>query len=163
MTHANSLQNIEPLTSQMVQFLSVLETFYKTLLSESQALKNNNTDQITDLLSIKRSLSEEISSLTQQIESFLSTQNLTLSTLFKPDFSSTLPKPLQKNIQQVIDLSNQCHDLNQSNGISIQILSNINQHTLNLISGKESPNIKLYGSTGETKTSNTSKAPLGKA
>lgn len=164
MKSLNSIENIEQLPSHIVQFLSLLERFYNVLLSESQSLKTNNSEKLSSLLPSKSQLSEEISQLTQIIESLLKTQQLSLSHLFNLPPSSKLPHPLQQNIERIVALSNQCHDLNQSNGISIQILKNLNQHTLNLISGKEPSNVKLYSAKGEAKSSDSlHQKPLGKA
>lgn len=160
---ANSIQKIEELPSQIAQFLQLLESFKEALLSESQALKSNNTEQLSTTLSVKNELSEKISQLTQAIEQQLNTQQLTLSVLLSPEISPDLPQTMQQNIQRLILLSNQCHDLNQANGISIQILNNINQHTLKILSGQESPNIKLYGARGKTQATKPTKNPLGKA
>ena len=164
MSSLKSIRHIEQLPSQIAQFLSLLEHFYNTLLSESQALKSNDSEQISNILPEKNQLSEEISQLTQTLESQLTRQQLTLASLFDSTLSSNLPQPLQQNIERIVTLSNQCHDLNQSNGISIQILKNLNQHTLNLISGKEPSNVKLYSAKGEAKSSgSTPQKPLGKA
>ncbi|MCF6298361.1 MAG: flagellar protein FlgN [Thiomicrorhabdus sp.] len=160
---ANRIQKIEQLPSQIAQFLQLLETFHETLLSESQALKSNNTDQLSTTILVKSELTEKISLLTQSIENQLKTQQLSLSALLSSTLPSNLPQAMQQNIQRLILLSNQCHDLNQANGISIQILNNINQQTIKIISGQEPPNVKLYGATGETQTSASAKNPLGKA
>lgn len=159
-----SLNSIEQLPSHIVQFLSLLERFYNALLSESQALKTNNSEQLSNILPSKNQLSEEISQLTQTIELLLKTQQLSLTNLFNLPPPSKLPQPLQQNIERIVALSNQCHDLNQSNGISIKILKDLNQHTLNLISGKEASNVKLYSAKGEAKSSDSvHQKPLGKA
>ncbi len=164
MKSLHSIENIEQLPSHIVQFLSLLERFYNTLLSESKALKINDSEQLSSVLPSKNQLSEDISQLTQTIESLLRTQNLSLAHLFDLSPSSKLSQPLQQNIERIVTLSNQCHDLNQSNGISIQILKNLNQHTLNLISGKEPSNVKLYSAKGEASSSDsTHQKPLGKA
>ena len=164
MSSLKNILQIEQLPSHIVQFLALLEDFHNVLLSETQALKSNNSDQLSKLLPSKSQLSEDIAQRTKTLESLLNTQQLTLTNLFDSTLSENIPKPLQHNIEQIITLSNQCHDLNQSNGISIQILSNLNQHTLNLVSGKEPSNVKLYSAKGETKSSGqTAQKPLGKA
>ena len=160
---ARQVLKIEPLPSQIAQFLTLLEAFQSILQSESHALKSNHTDQLATTLSVKSELTEKISLLTQAIEKQLDTQSLTLSTLLSAKLPSNLPQSLQQNIQHLITLSNQCHDLNQANGISIQILNNINQHTLKILSGQESSNVKLYSASGETQTSESTKTPIGKA
>jgi flagellar biosynthesis/type III secretory pathway chaperone len=160
---ASAIQQIERLPSQITQFLQLLESFLETLLAESEALRSNHTDQLSTTLSVKNALAEEISLLTQTIEKQLNTQKLTLSVLLSSKPPSNLPLAMQQDIQCLITLSNQCHDLNQANGISIQVLNNINQHTLKILSGQESPNIKLYSARGETQTTQPSKNPLGKA
>ncbi len=160
---ANHILQIEQLPSQMAQFLQLLDVFQQTLLSESQALKSNLTDQLATTLLTKEKLAEDISLLTQSIEALLKTKQLSLSVLLSTQLPSNLPLSIQQDIQRLITLSNQCHDLNQANGISIQILNKINQHALNIISGQESPNIKLYDASGETQPPESIKKPLGKA
>ncbi|VAW46766.1 hypothetical protein MNBD_GAMMA03-1642 [hydrothermal vent metagenome] len=163
MANSNSIQQIEQFTSQIVQFLTLLETFYQTLSSETQALKTNNTEKISEIIPVKHQLSEQLSQKTQAIESLLQAETLTLATVFTPEFSSQLSSSLRAHIQKVIELSTQCQNLNQSNGISIQILSNINQHAINLVSGKETSNVKLYSASGETHRSTNTNPPIGKA
>ncbi|VAW48560.1 hypothetical protein MNBD_GAMMA04-1372 [hydrothermal vent metagenome] len=160
---ANRIQTIEQLPSQMAQFLQLLDAFQQTLLSESEALKSNLTNQLATTLLTKEKLAKDISLLTQSIEARLKTKQLTLSVLLSTQLPSNLPLSMQQDIQHIITLSNQCHDLNQANGISIQILNNINQHALNTISGQEAPNIKLYSASGETQTPESIKKTLGKA
>ncbi len=159
----NDTQTIEQLSSHIVQFLNLLKRFHNALLSEAAALKSNQTDQLSDAASLKNTLSNDLSQKTHTINTLLKTQNLTLETLFSPDNFNALPAPLNETIPQVLELTQACHDLNQSNGISIQVLSNINQYTLNLLSGKEQENINLYGSSGEQQASQKSKRTLGKA
>jgi len=163
MNKISTVKNIEQLTSQIAQLVRLLESFHETLLAESLALKSNNTDQITEVLPVKQQRSNDLTALTQKIDSELLSEQLSLSKLFSEELSTGLPDTLQKNIHQAIKLSELCHDLNQSNGISIQILGNINQHTIDLISGKGQSDVKLYGSSGEAQPSKSSKKTLGKA
>jgi len=160
---AHSIQQIKQLPSQIAKFIQLLESFQEALLSESQALKSNQTELISTTSHIKSQLAEEVSLLTLSIENQLNSKQLTLSLLLSTELPSTIPLAIQKNIQRLITLSNQCHDLNQANGISIKILNNINQHSLKILSGQESPSIKLYGASGETQTTDSTKSPLGKA
>lgn len=163
MNPISTVKNIEQLTSQIAQLIRLLENFHEALLAESLALKSNITDQISEVLPVKQQCSNELTLLTQEIDSQLLSEQLSLSKLFSTDFSARLPETLQKQILQAKKRSERCHDLNQSNGISIQILSNINRHTIDLISGKEQAGVKLYSATGETQASKTSNKTLGKA
>lgn len=162
MMQAETRNTPEQLTSLIAQLIQLLNQFYKTLQLESAALKANSAEETSNLLPTKQQQSTDIAEVTQSLESALQEHNLTLSELFSSDRASKLPPEMQNDIQEIADLSTKCHDLNQANGMSIQILSNINQHVIDLLSGKPKPDVKLYGSSGETEHSKA-KNSLGKA
>lgn len=163
MTQTDSTQNRQQLTSLVAELTHLLENFYNALKTESEALKKNNPEQLVLTSTTKQEQSEEIATLTAELESHLKASKLTLASLLELNVSTTLPVALQKAIQKLIAISDQCQDLNQANGMAIQILSNINKHALNLISGKTEPNVQLYGSSGITTASSNIKKSLGKA
>lgn len=159
MIQTDPIQNEQQLTSLVAQLTQLFEHFYTALQTESDALKKNNSEQLLLTSASKQEQSEEIAALTAELESTLQVSKLTLANLFELNVAS----PLQQAAQKLVTLSDQCQDLNQANGMTIQILSNMNKHTLNLISGKPQPNVRLYGSSGVTTASSNSKKSLGKA
>jgi flagellar biosynthesis/type III secretory pathway chaperone len=163
MTPTDNLQSNQQLTSLVADLTHLLETFLDALQAESEALKKNHSEQLSLTSSTKESKLEAIATSTNLLESNLKAYQLTLSDLFEADLSSKLPQPLQQDIKRLAQLSNNCQDLNQANGMAIQILSNINSHAINLISGKEPSGVKLYGSSGISNTSSKTKKSLGKA
>ncbi|GKT11098.1 MAG: flagellar biosynthesis protein FlgN [Thiomicrorhabdus sp.] len=163
MTLADNRLNIEQLTSQTAQLVTLLEDFFKTLQTETLALQANDADQINSILPIKEQQSNEISQLTAEIDKTLLPIELNLTQLFSSEHDLPLTKNAQQQIQNIIKLISDCHNLNQANGMSIQILNNINKQTINLISGKGQPDVSLYGSKGKTTPTSTDKQTLGKA
>ncbi len=163
MTQTDNVQNRQQLTSLVAELTHLFEIFYISLQTESEALKKNDSEQLFLNSTTKQEQSEEIARLTAELESNLKANKLTLAKLFELNASTTLPKALQQAAQNLVAISNQCQDLNQANGMTIQILSNINKHALNLISGKTQPNVRLYGSSGITNASSNTKKSLGKA
>ncbi len=163
MTETQAIQNNQQLTSLVADLTHLLESFFESLEAESKALKKYDPEQLTLTSSIKQSKSEEVATVTSLLESNLNASQLTLSNLFDSDLSTKLPKALQQDIKRLALLSDRCQALNQANGMAILMLSNINEHALDLISGKESPNVKLYGASGVSTTSSKTKKSLGKA
>ena len=163
MTQTDDVQNKQQLTSLVAELTQLLESFYTSLQNESEALKKNDSEKLLQTATLKQAQSEKIASLTAQLELNLKASKLTLANLFELKTSETLPKALQQAAQKLVAVSDQCQDLNQANGMSIQLLSNINKNALNLISGKAQPNVQLYGSSGVTTASSNTKTSLGKA
>lgn len=163
MIQTDNAQNRQQLTSLVAELTHLFENFYLSLQTESEALKKNDSEQLLLISTTKQEQSEGITTLTAKLESTLKASKLTLANLFDLNVSTTLPKALQQATQKLVAISDKCQDLNQANGMTIQILSNINKHALNLISGKTQPNVQLYGSSGVTTASPNTKKSLGKA
>lgn len=172
MTQVENTPNPQPLTSLVADLTRLLEGFLVALQNESAALKKNDSTQLTAVLVSKQTLSEEIELLTPKLESGLKAHNLSLKTLAELQADATpskssklakLPEALQHDLQALAIISEQCQDLNQANGMAIQMLNNINQHALNLISGKSDPKVQLYGASGATTATSNTKTSLGKA
>ncbi len=164
MSSITASKHFADLASQSLELLSSLEKFQATLHSEAQALKaTSHSEQLTSILESKTQLSEEITQLFQAFDTQLIKHQLSFSELLKDNIPPSIPSSITNTLQSIIQLSQQCHDLNQSNGISIQILKHLNQYTLNLISGHESPPVTLYSAKGKTQSSTTTPPPLGKA
>jgi flagella synthesis protein FlgN len=159
MNQTDNIHNRQQLTSLVVELTHLFESFYTSLQTESEALKKNDSELLILTSTTKQEQSEVIARLAAGLESTLKANNLTLANLIELNVST----PLQQFAQKLVSISDQCQDLNQANGMTIQMLSNINKHALNLISGNTQPNVKLYGSSGTTTTSTNTKKSLGKA
>lgn len=149
-------------TSQIDVLLRLLDQFSLILDDESKNIKSNDTDSLILTTDNKSKLASELNVATKQLEAILSPSNVTLSNITSSDLFKLISPQHQTKIQTFISKVESCHDKNLANGMSIQILSNINQHALDLISGKPQ-DVKLYGSSGEKSRANTNQTTLGKA
>jgi len=156
--------NSSQFASRIDQLNTLLQTFQTLLESEANTLK---TVSVNELIPI----SESKQLLTEQIEQSVLQLNKTLPADIKchhffelvdhPLFLS-LPASIQTKINLARSLSQTCHDLNLANGMAIQILSNINQVSLQILTGQTQTDSKLYGASGAT-TQSKSQSSLGKA
>lgn len=154
--------NLGQFSSQIVGLMHLLKQFSEILDQESDIIKKNQAEQLTQITQSKQNMAEQLNLLTVELDQTLSNHNLNLiSFVSSPSFTS-LSEEQQAEVKQTLVLIQKCHDKNLANGMSIQMLSNINKHTLDLISGKNQQDVKLYGSSGE-KTTTGSQSTLGKA
>jgi len=154
--------DINLVSSQTDSMTQVLNQFLNTLDLETEAIKKNLTQQLIDASSHKSDLANQIEEKNQTLNSMLEKSNVTLDSLPDSSIFNTLPTEIQNNTLALIKLIQKCHDKNLANGMSIQMLSNINQHALDLMSGKQKDDAKLYSSSGE-KTRSGYQSSLGKA
>lgn len=154
--------NLKQFSSQIVGLIHLLKQFSEILDQESDFIKKNQADQLIHVTQSKQDLAERLNSLTNELDETLANKSLKLISLVDSPSFALFSLEQQAEIKQLLVLIQQCHDKNLANGMSIQILSNINEHTLNLISGKHQQDVKLYGSSGE-KTTTGSQSTLGKA
>jgi len=150
------------LTSQVTGFVHLLETFSQTLDQEAEAIKKNDTEALLESNTNKQTLAEKLAQAGNEIEQTLSPVCNNLIDFSVHENFSSLSESIQNLVKSAINLTVECHDKNLANGMSIQILSNINQHALDLLSGKSEQDVKLYGASGE-KTSSSDQKSLGKA
>ncbi|MEA1988261.1 MAG: flagellar protein FlgN [Pseudomonadota bacterium] len=162
MTQNTDELNLKQFSSQIVGLMHLLKQFSDILDQESDIIKKNQADQLVQITQSKQDLAEQINSLTNELDQTLANQNLNLISLVNSRSFTLLSEEQQSEVKQTILLVQQCHDKNLANGMSIQMLSNINKHTLDLISGKQQQDVKLYGSSGE-RTTVGSQSTLGKA
>ena len=153
--------NLERFSSQIAVLMHLLKQFSEILDQESDIIKKNQADQLIKITQSKQNLAEQLNSSTIELDKTLG-QNLNLISLVSSPSFTLLSEQQQAETKQLIALIQQCQDKNLANGMSIQMLSNINKHTLDLISGKHQQDVKLYGSSGE-KTTAGSQNTLGKA
>lgn len=161
---SQTVNEINPnhLTSQVEELISSLDTFMEILTQEEAAIKNADADNLTKVSLEKQNLAINLNKTGLAIEDCLAGNTTNLVDFSVTETFSKLSNPLQNKIKQAINLTVECHDKNLSNGMSIKILSNINQHAIDLVSGKPQQDIKLYGASGE-KTQTGKQTSLGKA
>ncbi|MDX1353485.1 MAG: flagellar protein FlgN [Thiomicrorhabdus sp.] len=162
MSNQTSELTINQLTSQIDELVHLLQAFSDILDSEAEHIKKNQPEQLTDTTAIKSDMANQLSAATIALEASLKPLNLNISTLIQSDAFKTFPPSTQAKVTELISMIEACHDKNLANGMSIQILSNINQHALDLLSGKPQ-DVKLYGSSGEKTRAANKQSNLGKA
>lgn len=149
---------IEALDQLLRQFLAVLET-------EAEQLKHGDADALMVALQPKAQLGDALESAFTKITAQLPSQDNTAAALMElaksNAFAAASPK-LQQQVNRVVELIERCHALNAANGIAIRILSNINQTSLQILSGQSSDKVDLYSASGE-RTTAKSRSSLGKA
>ncbi len=149
-------------TSHISELTGLLTQFSTLLDNEAEAIKTNDADALLENNHAKQSLSDQLNQCGNQIESDLSCFETNLIDFSLNENFRTLTTSTQEIVKNAINLTVECHDKNLANGMSIQILSNINQHALDMLSGKSDKDVKLYGSSGE-KTQSGKQNTLGKA
>lgn len=154
--------NSTQFSSQIEELVCLLDQFSNVLDTEAAFIKKNLPDKLIENAQTKNEFANKLTNASNEIEKQLEPLNLSLVTLIDDPSFQTLNPNIQANITELKVKIEVCHDKNIANGISIQMLSNINQHALDLISGKPQE-LKLYGSTGEKTNSSSSQSSLGKA
>jgi len=154
--------DIEQFSSHSAELDRLLTDFSDLLDKETDAIKKNLPEELIKTINQKEELANLLTAANQNIDDFLGAKSLNLSSLTETDLFSTLPKTLQQQTLSLLQKIQVCHDKNLANGMSIQMLSNINQFALDMISGKPKQDVNLYGSSGE-KTRSSGLSTLGKA
>ncbi|MDG6773383.1 flagellar protein FlgN [Thiomicrorhabdus sp. ZW0627] len=156
--------NATQFSSQIDALSQLLLEFQALLHSESDFLKQNDIDKLVEIVEQKSLLSQKIQSLSDTIEKQFSqlSPNVSLYKLAQDKAFNNISKTLQEKVDNALTLSQACSDLNISNGMSIQILSNINQVSINLLTQQPESDVNLYDSSGESKQSKN-RSSLGKA
>lgn len=162
MTNKTSELHSKQFTSHIEELLHLLEKFSNILDSESDCIKKNQPEKLLEVAAIKSDIANQLNISTKSIEIILKPLNLNITTLSQSNEFKALDQSVQSNLKTLVPKIAACQDKNLANGMSIQILSNINQHTLDLISGKQQ-DVKLYGSSGEKTRTGNKQSNLGKA
>lgn len=150
------------LTTHANQLFSSLTRFQTLLEQEASFLKSNQVDQLPSLLEEKSQLSVEVNNIFQSFIDQIPQDNSTLDQLTESEIFQTFPSGLQQQVTSIIEKINLCHDLNLSNGMTVQILSNLNQVSLNILTGQGNTDSSSYGASGE-KHKAKNKTTLGQA
>jgi flagellar biosynthesis/type III secretory pathway chaperone len=154
--------NLVQFSSQTADLNRLLTNFSEILDQEAIAIKCNQAEQLTQIIAIKEQLAHDLNLATDSINQFLNSYSVDLINFKNSPLFKELPTEIQTIVKNLVNLTQECNDKNLANGMSIQMLSNINKHVLDLISGKNEQQVKLYGSSGE-QTQSGSKSSLGKA
>lgn len=145
------------------QLFDALTQFKSLLENEATLLKQFNVEDLPTLLEQKSSLSETIEQHFKQLNTGLGAQTpKRLDDWLQDEIFSNLSTPLQKTFTDLIQLTNECHDLNQANGMTVQTLNNLNQAALDILTGQTAPSSQIYGASGERQKSKK-QTTLGKA
>jgi flagellar biosynthesis/type III secretory pathway chaperone len=161
--NSNTTLKLDLLSSHIEQLKSALFELKTTLEDEAISLKQ--THQAETLMAIVQRKEQQFATVNQlqaQVAE-LTQPNTSVTELLNSDLFTTFPAPLQQQIHALNAIIQACFDLNTSNGVSIQILNTLNQHTLDLISGKSATKINLYDASGESKVTSGQQNSLGKA
>jgi flagellar biosynthesis/type III secretory pathway chaperone len=153
----------QALTLKSRQLMDALAKFKVVLQEESNILKKFNIESLPELLEQKSALSQNIEENFQAFNLCLGSQTpKTLDSWLQEEVFKTLSENLQKTFHQLIELTNECHDMNLANGMTVQTLSNINQASLNILTGQNPASSQIYGASGERQKSKN-QTSLGKA
>ncbi|WP_319381900.1 flagellar protein FlgN [Thiomicrorhabdus sp.] len=161
MSPMDNFFNQSQVPSLLAELHHLLGEFRSTLEQEAQAIQKNRSEEVLAVLGGKQQQAEALNLLTEQINKQLSPLSLQLSDLFSLQHFERLPESQQESVLAILQLTEACHTLNQSNGMAIKLLSNINQHAIDLVFGKDK-GVKLYSPEGVTQSDTTRKS-LGKA
>lgn len=153
----------ETLSHNIGQLFDALIEFKNLLLKEAELLKSYDFETLPELLDHKSKLSGQIEQQFFTLTScFDHPAPQKLDALLNEPAFLGVQMPIQKSFIDLITLINECHDLNLVNGIIVQTLSNMNQVSLNILTGQTSSSGQIYSATGERQNSKK-QTSLGKA
>lgn len=155
-----SLQPSKSFEMTLNQFAQSLQEFYDLLESEKQAIRGSDSTQLMSIAEQKDHLSDQIETQFQALDSV---EGFSFSELLQSDsIKSSYPQSIQRTLNEVESLIQACHDLNTANGMSLNILNNINRVSLEMLSGKD-PDHKTYGKKGTPLSGKPTGRSIGKA
>jgi flagella synthesis protein FlgN len=154
--------DLTQLSSHLDALNGLLDAFESVLEQEAALLKDHASEALHPILERKAQLAEQLDRQFQQLETLLPPASGHFADLVRNQaFARQAPK-LQHQAETFLSRSQRCNDLNIANGISIQILNNINQVSIELMAGQTDNAPDLYGRSGQSKSSKSS-STLGKA
>jgi len=159
-----SALNISLFSSHIEALNLTLRDFQNLLNLESQQLKQNDPSALVNSSQTKNQLTDKIDALVATIQKDLpdDLQNQHFFELANQNAFADVSHELQTKLEESLALTQTCHDLNLANGMAIQILSNMNQVSLQILTGQSQTESKLYGSSGSP-SKHKSQSSLGKA
>lgn len=164
MTQALASLDIPQFSSQIDELNQLLLEFQALLETESTLLKKSDATALSSSTQTKSLVTEKIDILVNEINNNLPKNSISehFFELADKKMFSDISTTLQNQVDKTMSLTQSCHDLNMANGMAIQILTNINQVSLQILTGQTQADANLYGASGVT-TQNKSKSSLGKA
>lgn len=148
------------LTLHVEKLQDLLVSFQQTLEQEHLILKTNNPSKLLEILPSKQQKADEISNNIQMLASnFQVPTNLTE---LKNLAAQASQPDLVARLEEIIQLSATCKELNIQNGITITAIENINNQLINIFSQPGESKISLYDASG-SKNQSRSNLVLGKA
>lgn len=148
------------LTLHVEKLQDLLVSFQQTLEQERLILKTNNPSKLLEILPSKQQKADEISNNIQMLASnFQVPTNLTELKNLAAEASQP---DLVARLEEIIQLSATCKELNIQNGITITAIENINNQLINIFSQPSEKTISLYDASG-SKNQSKSNIVLGKA
>jgi len=162
MTHSSNRETDKWL-AELASLQTLLDGFLTLLQNEKDAIKHSQIEQLSQIISDKSEASFELENRMTQLNQLAKARfDQTFTDLLAQSDNLTNLEPDERQaLQETQQLTLKCHDLNQANGIAIQILKNMNEFTLSLVSGND-PDFKTYGSKGQKHRSRSGQT-LGKA
>lgn len=154
--------DLNALTSQVANLLHLLNAFSDSLDQEAAAIKSNQSENLISSSHAKQTIADQLKATGTDLDKVIQPVSDNLIDLSLSSTFQKFPKTLQDKIKSTINLTVECHDKNLANGMSIQILSNLNQQALEMLSGKPKKDVQLYGASG-TQNQSKDQNSLGKA
>jgi flagella synthesis protein FlgN len=140
---------LEKLYHSLIEFLHFLS-------EEKESIRQQNIMNLSKASSQKEAIASKIN------ENYKDLVNLTNQSNIKEMLVASELSDHAYYLTECHQLIEQCHDLNLANGLSMQILINMNQEMLNLLKGT-GPQPELYSSSGDKQKSSLEPTKLGQA
>ena len=156
--------DINSLRQMIAQDKSALEELRDCLFKEREYLESRNLDPMQVLIERKIQLIDQISKQVKFRAQVLAKLNLPQTAAGWSQFLQRHPltQPLETEWQTVVQIYEECQELNQINGKLVARSQKTFGHILNLIRGQVTAP-SLYGSNGTSKTQTTGSYTLAKA
>lgn len=156
--------DINSLRNMIAQDKTALEELRDCLFKERDYLENRNLDPMQILIERKIQLIEQISQQVKFRAQVLAKLNLPQTAAGWNQFLQRHPltQPLETEWQTVVQIYEECQELNQINGKLVARSQKTFGHILNLIRGQVTAP-SLYGANGSSKTQTTGSYTLAKA
>ena len=153
------LNHLSPEINSLLESLTKFET---TLSREHDALKESNTNNLIEIISLKEELSKKIETTLSNLAKITKDHNFSIDHFLQSKHFDLLPISLQEKVKSIGLKVVSCHEKNTTNGISLQALKNLNQNLLQLFKVNNTDN-KTYTSSGNSTANKSISRPLGKA
>lgn len=156
--------DINSLRQMILQDQTALESLRDCLIKEREYLEARNLDQMQTLIERKTQLLDEISQQVKLRAQVLAKLNLPQTADGWSQFLQRHPltQPLEAEWQTLVQIYEECQELNQINGKLVARSQQTFGHLLNLIRGQVTAP-SLYGANGSSQTQATGSYTFAKA